>query len=193
MTSGVLSQVTAKTAAEICRRFTLDAEAQGLLHDRLAPKQYLDLVIEKGHLQDAVKVLAYGLPKREAVWWACQCVRAVAGPSPPAKAVAALQAAEKWVATPTDDSRTACLAAAEAADFGTPAGCAALAAYWSGGSHAPPDAKLTPPAEDWTHHVVAGAVLVAAVLPEPEKRSEKLKKFLDLGVQVGSGANKWKS
>jgi hypothetical protein len=193
MTSGALSQVTAKTAAEICRRFTLDEGAKGLLDDRLPPKQFLDLVIEKGHLHDAVKVLAYGLPKREAVWWAIQCVRAVAGASPPPKVAAALQAAEKWVTNPTDDSRKACLPAAEAAEYATPAGCTALAAYWSGGSYGPPDAKLTPPAEDWTHHVVSGAVLIAAVLPEPEKGPDKLKKFLDLGMQVGSGANRWKS
>ena len=56
-----------------------------------------------------------------------------------------------------------------------------------------PDAKLTPPAEDWTHHVVAGAVMIAAVRPEPDKGHEKYKMFLDIGVQVGSGFSKWKS
>src|SRR5436305_3569062 len=132
MASGTLSQVTAKTAAEICRRFTLDVEPQKLLDDRLAPKAYLDLLTENGHYPDAVRVLAYGLPKREAVWWACQCVRAAGGTDLPPKAADAVRVAEKWVADPSDANRTAALAAAEAADFTTPAGAAALAAYWSG-------------------------------------------------------------
>ncbi len=193
MATGTLSQVAAKTASEICRRFTLDVEAQKLLDDRQAPKAYLDQLVAKGHFPDAVRVLAYGLPKREAVWWACQTVRALAGPGLGPPAQAALKAAETWVADPSDDHRKACLAAGQAADFATPAGCAALAAYWSGGTHAPPDAKVTPPPEDWTSHAVAGAVMVACALPpDPAKTPEKYKKALDLGVQIGSGANKWK-
>jgi hypothetical protein len=190
---GPLTQVTAKSASEVCRRFTLDVEAQKLLDDRTSPAAFFALLTEKGHFPDAVRVLAYSLPKREAVWWACQCARAAAGSSAPPKATAALQAAEKWASAPTDDNRNACLAAAEAAEFTTPAGCAALAAYWSGGSHAPPDAKLTPPAEDWTHHVVAGAVMIAAILPEPDKSHEKYEKFFEIGAQVGNGLSRWKS
>ncbi|HEY1376810.1 MAG TPA: hypothetical protein VGF55_08440 [Gemmataceae bacterium] len=192
MSAGTLTRVTAKTAADICRRFTLDVEAKNLLDDRLTPKAYLDLLIEKGQLTDAIRVLAYGLPKPEAVWWACQCVRGLSGSPLPPPALAAVQAAEKWAADPSDDNRRACLKAGEAADFTTAAGCTALAAYWSGGTHAPPDAKLDPPAEDWTHHAAAGAVMMAALFPDPTKAPERFKKALDLGVQVGSGANKWK-
>ena len=38
---------------------------------------------------DAVRFLAHALPKREAVWWACLCVRKAAGANPPPPAQAA--------------------------------------------------------------------------------------------------------
>src|ERR671937_3326223 len=98
MMSNGLAKVTAKTAAEVCKHFPLGDEAKKLLRDGQTPAQFLDLLIEKQQFPDAVRFLAHALPKREAVWWACLCARAAAGPNPPPKAAAAVQAAEKWVA-----------------------------------------------------------------------------------------------
>src|SRR3989442_581350 len=99
MSSG-LAKETAKTAAEVCKHFPLGEEAKKLLNDSLPPAQFLDTLIAKQQFPDAVRFLAHALPKREAVWWACQCARAVAGAELPPKIAAALQIAEKWVADP---------------------------------------------------------------------------------------------
>jgi hypothetical protein len=187
-----LAWVSAKTAAEVCRHFTLGEEAWKLLRPELSPRQYLDLLTGRQQVTDAVRFLAHALPKREAVWWACLCARQVSGGGPPAKEAAALQAAEKWAADPSEDNRRAALPAAEAAELATPAGCAAMAAFWSGGSLAPPSAPAVPPGEHLTAHGVAGAVLLAAVRREPEKAAEKYRKFLALGVEVASGSSRWK-
>jgi hypothetical protein len=141
---------------------------------------------------DAARFLAHALPKREAVWWACLCARQAAGANLPAKPAAALQAAERWAADPSEDNRRKAQAAAEAAEMGTPAGCAAMAAFWSGGSLGPPNVPAVPPGEFLTAHGVAGAVMLAAVLTQPEKAPEKFRKFFALGVEVGNGTNKWK-
>src|SRR5947209_6335458 len=95
-----LAKVSAKTAAEICKHFPLGDAAKGLLREGLAPRPYLDLLIGKELFVDAVRFLAHALPKREAVWWACLCARAVAGSKPAPAETAALQVAEKWVADP---------------------------------------------------------------------------------------------
>ena len=82
--------------------------------------------------------------------------------------------------------------AAEAAGFGTPASTAALAAYWSGGSLAPPDAKPVPPGEHMTAEAAAGAILLAAIKPDPQQGLEKCRQFLTLGMDVARGTNRWK-
>src|ERR1700694_1576203 len=107
MSNGTFAKVSAKTAAEICKQFQLGEEAQKLLRDNQAPRQFLDVLLEKKQYVDACRFLAHGLPKREAVWWACLCVRQVQGANPPPKAAAALQAAEKWGADPSDANRRA--------------------------------------------------------------------------------------
>jgi hypothetical protein len=192
MSTGTLTKVAAKTAAEVCKHYPLGEEAKKLLRDGLTPRQYLDLLVEKQQFLEAVRFLAQALPNREAVWWACQCVRQASGANPPSKVTAALQAAEKWVTDPSEDNRRAAMPAAEAADMNTPAGCAALAAFWSGGSLVPPNLPAVPPAEHLTGHGVAGAVLLAAIVTEPDKAAEKYRNYLALGIDVANGVNKWK-
>jgi hypothetical protein len=192
MPTAPLAKISAKTAAEICKHFKLDDPAKKLLRDDLTPQKFFDLLIENQQYPDAVRFLAHGLPKQEAVWWACLCVRAVGAAAPP-KAAGAVDAAEKWIADPSEDNRRAAQAAAEAAEMGTPAGCVAMAAFWSGGSIAPPNVPVVPPGEFLTAHGVAGSIMLAAVQTEPAKAPEKYRKFFDLGVAVATGSNVWKN
>ena len=74
-----LSRVAVKTAAEVCGRFDIGEEAKALLRPGLSPGQYLELLREKNKLPAAIQFLAFALPKPEAVWWACRCVREGAG------------------------------------------------------------------------------------------------------------------
>ncbi len=191
MASGTLSKVTASTAREVCQHFPLSDEAKPLLRDGLTPAQYLGALMEKQLHLDAIRLLAHALPKREAVWWACVCARSVLGNGPP-EVTAALQAAEKWVADPSEENRRASQRAAEAAGMGNPAGCAAMACFWSSGSLAPPNVPAVPPAEHLTGHGVAGSVLLAAVASEPAKAPERYKQFLAWGQEVGDGVHRWK-
>jgi hypothetical protein len=131
------------------------------------------------------------LPKREAVWWACLCAREGCGADLAPAAGAAVLASERWVAEPIEENRRAAMAAAEAATFGTPAGCAALAAFLSGGSLGPPNVEPIPPGEDLTARAVAGAILLAAVVREPEKAPQKFQSFLARGLEVLHGSNRW--
>lgn len=191
MSSTGLSRVAAKTAAEVCQRFEPGAAARALLRPDLSPRQYLDLLTQKGQLLDAVRFLAHALPKPEAVWWGVQCARAVLGPSPAPKAAAALVAAEKWLADPSDENRRAALPAAEQAGVDTAAGCAAVGVFFSGGSLGPSALPSIPPAEDLTARVVAGGVIQAATVGEPEKANEKLASCLASGIEVANGMSRW--
>ena len=166
-------------------------EARGLLVDGMAPRPYLDALIERGLHVDAVRFLTSALPKREAVWWACLCAAEVLGPEPPPAVAAALEAARAWVIDPNDEKRRAAFPAAEAADIGTPAGCAAAAAYFSGGSLAPVNLPEVPPPEHITADLAGTSVVLAAVSKQPEKAPEKYATFLRIGLEVASGQHAW--
>src|SRR5262245_38242706 len=135
-----------QNAAAISAVAELGDEAQALLRDDLAAREYLGVLTEKELLPDAIKFLAHALPKREAVWWAWVCARRATA-TPPPKIKAALDATEKWIAQPSEEHRHAAMKAAEAAEFKTPAGCAGLAAFFSGPSLAPPGHPQVPPEE----------------------------------------------
>jgi hypothetical protein len=192
MSNAILSKVAAKTAAEVCRQFPLSEEARELILPDLAPSPYLAALREHQLFADAIRFLAHALPKREAIWWACRCARSAHGSACPPAAAAALQCAEKWVADPSDAHRRAAMPAAEAVGLADPAGCVAAACFWSGGSLAPPDLPAVAPAEHLTARVVAASILLAAVRTEPARAPDKYRQFLQLGLDVASGANRWK-
>jgi hypothetical protein len=179
-----LSQVAAERAR-------LGPEAVALLRPGMTPRQYLGALGDAGRWLEAVRFLSWALPRREAVWWACQCVRHVHQPGDPQAALAALEATERWAAAPTDDNRRAAFAAAETADFGTPAGCVGAAAFWSGGSMAPSGLQAVAPGEHLMPGAVANAVQLATVLREPEKAGEKYRQFVALAAEVAVGKSRW--
>jgi hypothetical protein len=179
----------ARPPAEICALFALSEPARAALEPPPAPGAFVERLAGAGLFPDAVRFLAHGLPKREAVWWACLAARAALDNTAPQPLVQALAAAEAWVYKPDEANRRAAMASAEAAGFDNPASWAAVAAFWSGGSLAPPEAPAVPPGETLTAVAAAGAVMLAAVLHEPERAAEKYRLFLAQALDIAAGGN----
>lgn len=142
-----------------------------------------------GFRNEAVRLTAHALPKREAVWWACMCAGAVPDPDglPPADAAARV-AAEAWVRKPADDSlRRAAWDAAQKTGFKSPEAWAAVGAFWSGGSMAPEGLPIVPPAEHLTGVAVSGAVVMASVRGRPERAEARLGRFLLAAKDIAAG------
>jgi hypothetical protein len=169
----------------------LGDEAMALMKPELHPLDFVAKLMEKQLYPDAVRFVAHALPKREAVWWAWMSARRGSGDHPPPKIKAALEATEKWIAQPTDENRRAAKAAGDAAKLETAAGCAGLAAFFSGDSLAPPDCPAVPPGPYLTAKAVTGAVIFAAMSGEPNQAPEKFKSFVAQGVDVTKRINLW--
>jgi hypothetical protein len=137
---------------------------------------------------EAARLVAFALPKREAVWWACMCARAVPAPVGP-EDMKALELAEAWVFKPADETRRQAFAHAQAAEFGTPEAWAAVAAFWSGDSMAPLGQPVVPPTANLAGTAVAGSVALAAVRISPEKRNARLERFLDSAAEIAGGGS----
>ena len=183
-------RIPSKTVA-ISTVAELGEEAMALLRPEMHPLDFVALLMEKALYPDAVRFIAHALPKREAVWWGWVCARRAAGDNPQPKIKAALEATEKWIAHPSEDNRRSAMAAAQKAELGTAAGCAGLAAFFSGGSLAPPEAPVVPPGEFLSAKAVSGAVIFAAVAKEPERAPEKFKSFVAQGVEVTNRVKIW--
>jgi hypothetical protein len=177
--------------AEITAVAELSEEGVALLRADLQPADYVRLLADNNLFPDAIRFLAHALPKREGVWWAWMCAKRSAGETPAANIKASLDATEKWIAQPTDENRRAAHAAAEAAQYSTAAGCAGLAAFFSGDSLAPPESPAVPPGQFLTAKAVSGAVIFAAVTKEPAKAPEKFKQFITQGLDVTVRLKLW--
>jgi hypothetical protein len=176
-------------AQAVCAHFELEPQSLSLLNESLGSEQFLRILIEQKHYVDAVAFLAHALPKREAVWWACVCARSALGDAPGADELLSLTLAEAWVHEPSDESRRAAMAAAEAFEFKTPASWAAVAAFWSGGSMAPVDLPDVPPAENLTGKAVTAAVMIAVGQGDPDKMEERYRQLLARGLDIARGGN----
>lgn len=174
---------TGPMAIEICSHVQVEKPARKLLSDEQTALDYIAVLIEHGHFSDATRLVAHLLPAREAVWWACQCARQAAEPTPPPEWKTALEAAEKWVTELSEASRWDAQKAAHEAGLNTAAGCAAMAAFATG-SMSPPDAPQVPPAPHVTAEVVAGSILVSCLSPNPTEAPPKYRAFLQQGIEL---------
>lgn len=180
-----------RSAAEISAVAELGDQAKALLRPDMPPQSFVELLIREEEFADAARFVAHALPKREAVWWAWFCARRASGPDPSPEVRAALSATEKWIVEPNEENRRRAMEEAEKATFETPAGCAGLGAFFSGGSLGPPDTPVNPPGEFMTAKAVAGAVILAAVATQPEKAPEKYRAFLAQGMEVTRKIKLW--
>jgi len=153
----------------------------------MTPREFLSALTGAGRIAGAIEFLAQLLPKREAVRWACICVRGVLDPAKVPAEATALEAAQSWVDEPSQDKCFKAWEAAEAAGLETPAGLAAGAAFYSGKTMSPPDLPPSPPPETLTGQSVGNALLAAATDTEPAKTEATLRGFLKEGIALAEG------
>jgi hypothetical protein len=134
---------------------------------------------------DPIIFIACVLPRREAVWWGCQSVRALTGD----KADDALIAAEAWVRKPEEAERRAVLEVGAVGDTSVPTTWLALAAGHSGGSVAPENG---PPAHAWveaTAMYLKAGVILAIVQRPPREFQAWTRACVDAGVRFADGGD----
>lgn len=180
-----------KTLADVCRAAELSDKALPLLADGADGRGYVERLAAQGLYADAIGFLAHALPRRPAVWWAWSCARRAHGESPPAKVQAALEATKQWLGDPNDKNRREAMRWAREIEFRTPAGCAGLAAYFSGESIGPPDRDPVPPEEYTAAKLISACISLAAVFTEPEKASDKFREFVQQGLEVAEKTRLW--
>jgi hypothetical protein len=134
--------------------------------------------------QAAIAYISHLLPRREAVWWACQCVSAALGG---AAENDGLKLATRWVREPDEAVRREALNYAGAHDLNSATTWLARAAGHSGGSVAPPDQPAAAPEPDACALSVNAALVMAATRAPPMLIMPWFRAFADAGARFAAG------
>lgn len=151
-----------------------------------APLDHARALLAEPRPSEAIIFLAHLLPRREAVWWAVQCVRAMLGSRAEDEA---LRAADEWVRTPEEDKRRAALDTASAADPRAPTTWLAYAAGWSGGSLSAPDQEPARPPPAACATAANAAVMLAVTQGDPLGVVDRIRACAEAGVRFADGGD----
>jgi len=172
-------------ARQVFEAFPVAAADIDVLPADEAPLDFARKLLAPGRRFGAVTYIAYLLPRREAVRWGCQCVRAIRDN----KADDALLAAEAWVREPEEATRRAALGLGWSGDMRIATTWLALAAGQSGGSIAPEAAHpVAPPAHATALDVKAAVILAIAQTPSPG-HSAWISACVEAGIRFAEGGD----
>lgn len=183
METQIFVNIKNQYAAAICKTLELNEEARVLLRNSTTSAQYLQQLLKNRLYDDAIVFFAHALPKREAAWWACLCVRLSLSKDVSPAEIHALELTEKWVHDPSEENRKLTMPAAIATAFKNPAGWAAVAAFWSG-EHLSSLNNLSPAHEDLSAKAIINAVTMAATVCNAENTNNIYKLFFQHGIHV---------
>jgi hypothetical protein len=174
--------------APLLPRLELEEPTLAALGDAQTAAQGIQRLEAANLHNDALRLVAHALPKREAVWWACKCAASVPDAKLPAADLQALQAAEAWVRNAGDEAlRRAVGEAAHKTAFRSPEAWAAMGAFWSGGSMAPAGQPVVPPAEHLCGVAISGSVVLATVRGDPKRAADRRLRFLASAKDIAAG------
>ena len=180
-------------AAQVAETFPAAVEPVGREMGEEPPVDFLRGFTESDEPMAGVTFAAFALPRREALWWGCLCLRQLGGLD--ADGQAALAAAEAWVAKPDDDVRRAAGKIAAEQEFGNAGAMIAQAAFCSGGSLSPAEFGAVPPGPDLTAKCLNGALLVAIGSSEPTEIAGNARRCILCAIDFaegGDGMAPWK-
>jgi hypothetical protein len=152
--------------------------------DEAAPLDHVRRLLASKRSVDAILFMAHLLPRREAVWWARQCVGAILGPSGEDEA---FRAAEAWVRAPDEEKRRAALDIGNARDPRAPTTWLARAAGWSGGSRSAPEHKPMPPQPSACARAANAAIILAITQQEPAVIHPWIRACVEAGISFADG------
>ena len=147
----------------------------------------LESLLAADRMADALRLIAHALPKREAVWWACMCARAVPALQPSPLDAEALVATELWVRRPDEAARRGTMEVAQKGGFRSAESWAAVAAFWSGGNMSAEGQPEVLPAEHLTGVAVVGAIMMAGVRHKPERAPARFARFVAAARDIAAG------
>ncbi len=157
------------------------------IHENKSDMQIINFLIQSELYDEAIKFITFGLPTREAIWWAYICSDELEREEKNANTQNALRVVNDWVKNPNDEIRRKAKVFADALELYTPISWAAMAVFWSGGSISPADKPEVEPDEYMRGYAVSNSLIIAA--ERDENPVEKKKLYIKRGLHIAMGGN----
>lgn len=169
-------------AVTLCAKLTLSEVAQQIATPTMQPPEFVERLLQSRSYPDALRVIAFTLPKPRAVLWAVDMVKSIGGAIRPGIDEDAIAAAIAWAQAPEEAKRRQAQTAANATKMQTAAGWIALAAFWSGGSLSAPELPVVPPGENLTCQALTGALMLAVGTPPVSQMTTRYEAMIRKGL-----------
>lgn len=175
-------KVKLKQARVFADNLKLSIQALDLLERYTVTEAYIVALIKHQLWFDALSYLAYVLPVREGVWWACLAARdSLKELQKSSQDCVAIEAAEQWVYHPNLENRTYAMKVSRLFEKPSQVQLIVMAIDLSG--HSP-----SPDLEVACSSLIAGAINISA-LQGNESKDDRYNCYLTQGIDIAKGGN----
>lgn len=173
---------TTNSAAAICENVRLSHRAQHLLKPGESAGDFLRALVEAACYKDAVTFMTHAVTPRQAVWWACLCVRHTLGKTSPSDEKQGVLAAVRCVVAPGEDHHREVLEVASRLSGKSALGCLTRAAGHLGGK----------PHPELAVRLASTAINLAVAAAGPSRRDFLHRQYIFIGLDVARAALPWR-
>ncbi|MFK0572743.1 DUF6931 family protein [Endozoicomonas sp.] len=186
VTKQTLKKIPQSLATDILQRYEQDRSFRALVYPAMTPVELINLLAQEKMQQELVVFLSHCLLAMESIWWGYLCIDST-GLSLPETEQKTLDVVRRWLHQPVEEYRRMAEIAAQQAGLDNACGWLAQGVFWSGGSITPVNGPQSP-APAWLYaHAVAGAICLAAVLPDGREGDKRYRQFIDMGIDLADG------
>lgn len=176
---------------QIIEELDLEDKEYDLIKNTHSDAETLSMLVKYKRYSSAIKYLALGLPKREAIWWGYLCCNHFESDQENNAGLLgtqnALSTISKWVHSPSEDLRIRTKSLADNLSKYTAIHWACLSVFWSGGSIAPIDQAKVEAAKYMANHAVSNAIYLCATKTKDQDKT--FSEYLKIGLHIVMGGN----
>ena len=147
----------------------------------------MNFLLSQSEQESAIKLLTFGLPNREAVWWSYLIVNQADIDKNDIKAHHTLRLVDDWVKAPTEDKRRLAQKSVDALTLFSPIAWVAQAVFMSGGSISPIGQFDVKPDEFACVECAATAIILTKL--KSKTPDLEIKKIIRSGLHIAKGGN----
>lgn len=183
-----LKKIPQPKATEILTRYQQDKSLRTKISPEMTPVDLINMLDKEKRFNELVIFLCHSLPSVEAIWWGYLCVYQRRQEMPESEQKA-LDVINRWLHEPVESHRRLAEVAVHRVGLDNACGWLAQAVFWSGGSITAVNGPESPAPPYFYSHAVAGAICLAALLPDGQQGEKRYRQFIGAGIDIADGGD----